>query len=164
LAKLRLLTRGALAEMRTLLLELRPSAIVETELETLLSHLGRAVLARAGVQVEMSLSQVQLAEADVKLALYRITQEALNNVVKHANATTVTLSLHAHESVAGVDGVEIHVCDNGRGFDASSIPAGHFGLVNMRERAAAVAAELQVESAPGRGTCISVVWRTPKDS
>jgi len=93
---------------------------------------------------------------DVKIALYRIAQEALNNVVKHSGAARATVALQAAEG----GGVELRVQDDGQGFDVAQAPAGHFGLGNMGERAAAVGAHLTIASDPqAGGTTVRVLWR-----
>ncbi len=158
------LTRGAMAEMRTLLLELRPAALLETDLSTLLDHLSRAVAGRADLEVDLMLAEVAPPPPEIKVALYRIAQEALNNVVKHARAERITVSLHEHAARRGAahcgaaPALEIHICDDGRGFDPADVPPDHFGLMTMRERAEAIGARLTVESGLGQGTCVSVVW------
>jgi two-component system nitrate/nitrite sensor histidine kinase NarX len=157
LQMVRRLTRGAQAEMRSLLMELRPSALVEAELETLLGQLSRAVAGRANVEVDLDLAPMPWVTPDVKVALYRIAQEALNNVVKHANASRATISLHSVET--GVQRVvNLAICDNGCGFDVAAAPRDHFGLGTMRERAEGIGATLSIETAPGQGTCIVVAW------
>ena len=93
LGELRNLSRGALAEMRTLLLELRPSALADAGLDDLLRQLADAVQGRTGVPVELSVAGYFGLPADVHLALYRIAQEGLNNVVKHAAASQVAVRL-----------------------------------------------------------------------
>lgn len=152
LAALRRLTRGAQAEMRTLLLELRPAALLETELPKLLEHLTRAIAARADLEVTLMVAPVPLDDADMKLALYRLAQEALNNVAKHAGADHVAVLLRPE----GVAGFCMEIRDDGCGFDIAAVPADHFGLVSMRERAAAIGATLTVESAAGEGTVVRV--------
>ncbi len=163
LEMLRRLTRGAMAEMRTLLVELRPSALLDADLGELLRQLGQATAGRAEVEVDLEIdSEIESAPAPpppVKVALYRIAQEALNNVVKHAQADHVTMSLR---TFAG--GLELRVGDNGRGFKLKDIPQGHFGLGNMRERAEAVGAAFAIKSQPSRGTQIIVTWKNSEES
>jgi two-component system, NarL family, sensor histidine kinase LiaS len=173
LGELRRLSRGALAEMRTLLLELRPAALVEANLGDLLRQLAEAVTGRTGIPVlvkvekeggECLIIQVPILPPDVHVALYRIAQEALNNVVKHAHADEVTVHLCCATSSADIDKaprkrVELQVRDNGRGFDPSCIPPDRLGLGIIRERAQAIGAELTIESQPGRGTQLVVVWK-----
>jgi len=93
LKELRQLSRGALAEMRTLLLELRPTALVEANLGDLLRQLAEAVTGRTGIPVTVALEHLCALPSEAHVALYRIAQEALNNVVKHANARHVEVSL-----------------------------------------------------------------------
>jgi signal transduction histidine kinase len=86
---------------------------------------------------------------DVELAVYRVVQEALTNVARHAGAQTVELTIHEDEEL-----VAIAVRDDGCGFDPATDASG-FGLVGMRERLAKVSGTLQVESEPGRGTAVT---------
>ena len=167
LAMLRQMSRGALAEMRTLLLELRPAAVVETSLEELLRQLGEAVTGREGVPVTVEVEGLCELPADLHVALYRIAQEALNNVVKHAKASQVAVSLRCTPRVpsvytgegegAGVK-VELYIRDDGRGFDLDDVPPERMGLGIMRERAEAVGAQLGIVSQTGWGTRLTVVW------
>ncbi len=153
LAELRELTRGALAEMRTLLLELRPSALVEADLGDLLRQLAESITGRARVAVRLEIEGEHAPPLDVKVALYRIAQEALNNVAKHAGASQASVCLRC-----GLDAVELDVSDDGRGFDISAIPPDHLGVGIMRERAETIGATLQIESQVGQGTRVAVVW------
>lgn len=155
LETLRRLTRGAMAEMRTLLLELRPAALIETELHALLGHLTRAVAARADVVVDLDLAPITEPPPDVKVALYRLAQEALNNVIKHAEADRVKVSLGPWSG----EGIALDIADDGRGFEPGDVPSDHFGLMTMRERAAALGATFALETARGEGTRISVRWQ-----
>jgi signal transduction histidine kinase len=159
---LRHLNRGALAEMRTLLLELRPAALADTELDELLNHLAQAVTGRDGVPVTVTVENARDLPADVHVALYRIAQEALNNVVKHARASSVQVSLRFATkdgtSASEVVRVELCVSDDGRGFSVDDTRPGQWGLGIMRERAEAIGATCQVDSAPGAATRVVVVW------
>jgi signal transduction histidine kinase len=167
LQELRQLSRGALAEMRTLLLELRPAALVETSLSDLLRQLGEAASGRGGVPVKVMVEGACALSPDVHIALYRIVQEALNNAVKHARAGQVTVRLRCtpYSSVETEQRqrgqVELIVRDDGRGFNPSEVPPDHLGLGIMRERAEAIGATLEIESGPGYGpgTQIQVTWK-----
>jgi PAS domain S-box-containing protein len=162
LAELRELTRGALAEMRTLLLELRPSALVEAQLSDLLRQLGESITGRARVPVSVTVKGDCQVPVEVKVALYRIAQEAVNNVAKHAQASQATVYLNCDP-----DRVELAVRDNGCGFDLTDTPPDHLGLGIMRERAEDVGATLEIESQAGSGTQVRVSWENPnleKDS
>ena len=148
---LRLLTRGALAEMRALLLELRPDALLETRLDQLLRQLAEATVSRTGLRIEVSTSFGKQLPATIQVGLYRLAQEALNNVIKHARAEEVDLALRQNG-----DQLELMVSDDGQGFDASRVGAGRLGLRIMRERSEAIGATLVIETRPGAGTCICV--------
>jgi ligand-binding sensor domain-containing protein/signal transduction histidine kinase len=168
LNELRLSTRGVLAEMRTLLLELRPAALIETSLGDLLHQLAEATKGREGLSVTVTVNGRCLLPPDVHIALYRIVQEALNNVTKHARASQVSIDLRCTPpsstesegtgSRTGNRKVELYICDDGRGFDPSSIPPNCLGLGIMRERAEALGATFVIKSQPGQGTQIAIVW------
>lgn len=151
LEQLRQLTQSALAEMRMLLIELRPEALVEAELADLLTRLAQATTSRIGVPVELELDGEFDLHADIRLALYRIAQEALNNVIKHAHARGVLLSL-----VHTPDAIQLTVCDDGQGFDPETVGPDRFGLRIIRERASAIGASLALDSRPGGGTQVAV--------
>lgn len=152
LEEVRQLTRGALAEMRTLLVELRPNALVEVPLPTLLRQLTEALSGRSRINIELSAEGERKLPADVQVGLYRLAQEALNNVVKHAKASQAVVTLRLGETV------RLTVADNGVGFDPSTVTADHLGLKIMRERAEAIGAKLTIYGEPGEGTQISVTW------
>ena len=143
--RLQKLNRGALAEMRSLLLELRPDELSEVALDELIKHLLAALECRRTLDVTIALDPVRL-EPEPHIAFYRIAQETLGNVTQHANARTLAVRL-----VAGPP-VELLIADDGAGFDPDAVPGGHLGLQIMSERAEAVDAELSVTSAPGQGT------------
>jgi signal transduction histidine kinase len=151
--ELRQLTRGALAEMRTLLLELRPSALTEASLGDLLRQLGDAVTGRARLPVQMHIAGDRPLPPDVQVAFYRIAQEALNNAVKHARASQLSMELLLDPLP-----VRMTIGDDGCGFDPAHTSPGHLGLEIMRERAAAIGAELAVETTLEQGTRVRVTW------
>jgi signal transduction histidine kinase len=152
LDEVRQLTRGALAEMRTLLVELRPNALVEVPLPTLLRQLTEALVGRSRMNIQLSAEGARKLPADVQVGLYRIAQEALNNVVKHAKASEAVVTLRLGETT------RLTIADNGAGFDPSIVTADHLGLKIMRERAEAIGAKLSLYSESGEGTQISVIW------
>jgi signal transduction histidine kinase len=138
-----------------LLMELRPDALAGTELDELLARLTQIATSRRGIPVDLEMGGDLALPDDVKLALYRVAQEGLNNVVKHALATRASVSLHAEP-----ENVVLCVTDDGRGFDfkPEDVPTDHFGLRIMRERMAEIGGTLQVESQPGKGTTIVASW------
>jgi signal transduction histidine kinase len=163
LEELRRLTRGALAEMRTMLLELRPSAAIKTPLSDLLAQLTEAVTSRTDLPYQFYVEQIPPLPEDVHLGYYRIAQESLNNVVKHAKATLVTISLNTtsqiSEPAANWRGeLNMMICDNGCGFDPQDERAQHLGLAIMRERAATINAALTIDSQMGHGTTVTLTW------
>ncbi|NIM95595.1 MAG: GAF domain-containing protein [Anaerolineales bacterium] len=147
------LTKGALAEMRTLLIELRPYAIEEAELEELIRQLAESTTGRARIPVDVEIEGECDLSPDEKVALYRVVQEALNNIAKHANASRVTVHILCDTSK-----VELCVEDDGVGFGSEVVPPDHLGLKIMRERAESIGAELSVESKPNEGTRIKLAW------
>jgi signal transduction histidine kinase len=151
LEEIRQLTRGALAEMRTLLFELRPSALSDAELGYLLHQLAESVTGRSRIPVDVNIEGQCDLTPEVKVALYRITQEALNNVAKHASANKANVVLSCHSGV-----VELSISDNGKGFDVASVHPDSLGLGIMRDRAREIGAEIIVQSIIGAGSQIVV--------
>lgn len=158
LAKLRQLVRGALAEMRALLFELRPSALEYAELDTLLRQLADALTGRTRIPVEIEVSGQADPPAEIKVAFYRIAQEAFNNIAKHAAAEQAGVRLHQSP-----DRASLAITDNGRGFDPREVAGVRMGLVIMRERAESIGANLDVQSVPGQGTQVNLVWNRSQE-
>lgn len=164
LEELRFLTRGALAEMRTMLLELRPTALVETKLEDLLWQLTEAVTGRTQLVVTYNIEPSPTLPPEVHVTFYRVAQEALHNVVKYAEASHVIIGLQASPPLLpqGMDDwrgqLVLRVQDDGQGFDPDDVGPGHLGLSIMRERAEAIGATLTLTSRPGRGTQATLAW------
>lgn len=152
LEQLRFLTRGAVAEMRALLLELRPEALEAATLPQLVAQLTEAFTGRTGIAPHLVAEGDRVLPMEVKLALYRIAQEALNNISKHARATAVRVHLTINHMI------KLAVSDNGRGFTREQAKAGSFGLKIMRERAEQIGARIAIESEPGKSTTITVEW------
>lgn len=150
------LTRGALAEMRALLLELRPTALLEKKLGVLLSHLTEAVIGRTRLPITLTVEGDHPLPPEVQVALYYIAQEALHNITKHAGASRAAVNLYLQP-----DSVELSISDDGRGFNPAAIPPGHLGVGIMRERAEKIGARFQLDSQPGNGTQIHLHWHKP---
>jgi signal transduction histidine kinase len=153
LEELRRAVRGALAEMRTLLLELRPSAIADAAIQQLLRQQADSIAGRTGVNVTWRIEGEVDLPPERKVVVYRLVQEALNNVVKHAQADHVQLVLRNNEQ-----GVELVIIDDGIGFDPDAVSGDHLGLKIMRERVEAGGGLLRIESHRHEGTEIHALW------
>ena len=163
LAKLRRLTRAALAEMRTMLLELRPQALESTNLNDLLEQLTELLTSQENIDVTSTIDPIPDLPPDVQIAFYRVAQESLNNVLKHAHANQVTISLRAlppydpaEENWQGR--VALHVSDDGWGFHTDQVFAEQLGLRIMAERAESISALLNITSQPEEGTQVALIW------
>jgi signal transduction histidine kinase len=155
--KLTELTQGALAEMRALIFELRPGALREEGLVAALTRQAAALSARESVPITVNgPAERPVLGAGAEEHLYRIVLEALNNAVKHASASSISVQVQ----VVGEE-LTITVDDDGVGFDPAVLPPGHLGRVTMAERAATLGGELAVESRPGAGSRVRVVVRLP---
>lgn len=153
------LTATALAEMRILLLELRPSALTHIGLKQLFEQYLQPIQDRREFELVMSLDDIPPLPPKVQIALYRIAQEALNNIDKHAQASQVEI-----RAVDGNDGVTLSIRDNGGGFELDEVSATSFGLGIMRERADEIGASIEINSKMGQGTAITVLWQKEKTS
>lgn len=153
LEEIRQLTRGALAEMRTLLLELRPVSLKDAELGDLLRQLGESINGRARIPVTVEVEGHTEISPEAKVALYRIAQEALNNVAKHSGASQATVFLNSQP-----EAVKMIVSDNGKGFNMDDVRAQSLGVGIMKERAREINAQLSIDSQVNQGTRITVDW------
>jgi signal transduction histidine kinase len=136
--------------MRLLIFELRPAALSEEGLVAALRSRLETVEARASVEVHLEAPEDIRLPPSVEEGLYRIAQEALNNALKHAQATSVRVTLST-----GEDSVYLAVRDNGQGFDPTAEHIAGLGLTSMRERITELGGELRIDARPGQGT---VVW------
>ncbi len=149
---------GAIAEMRRLIADLRPSTLDELGLGAALDALGERVASGGSIEVEMNLDlDFHAGRTDLRLlgeiedAVYRLVQEALNNAVKHGSAERIRVDVSEDS-----DRLRVRVADNGRGFDPYADSQG-FGLVGMRERVTIAGGTLELESSPGKGTTITAL-------
>ncbi|MBI1351758.1 MAG: PAS domain-containing protein [Actinomycetales bacterium] len=146
------LTRGALAEMRALIFELRPDALAQEGLGSALTKQAAALSAREQIAITVKAPSTRLAVTpNAEEHLYRIALEAMNNALKHAHASRIVVTIE----VTG-DFVQVLVDDDGRGFDPELERPGHLGLGTMRDRAEAVGGSTEIESALGGGTVVRV--------
>ncbi len=148
-AALREITVQTLQDVRRLAVELRPSALDDFGLVPALERLAEGFHEQTGLTVQIEARVDERLPADVETALYRIVQEALTNVIKHARARNVSILLTRKGStVAAV------IEDDGRGFSPETMSNERLGLLGMRERLALLDGTLKVESSPGAGTTI----------
>ena len=151
LAQLRDLQREALAEMRALIFELRPGNLEQDGLTRALRTHTAALQGRIGLPVVVESALKERLPLVIEEVLYRIAQEALHNVVKHAGAQQVRVDVGRIDT-----GVRLRIEDDGKGFDPDRVPSGHLGLTGMRARAERIGASFTCRSRPGKGTTIEV--------
>ena len=150
------ISRQSLKEMRLMVHELRPPALEQEGLVGAVQARLDAVEGRAGVETRLLVDGECELPPQMEEALYRIALEALNNALKHAAATAITVRIDT-----GSDRVQLEVTDNGRGFDPHQAAGkGGIGLATMRERAEQLGGRLEIETAPGAGTRIRVTLET----
>lgn len=150
------LAEAATAEMRALIFELRPESLEQEGLVAALTKQAAAVRARHGLRLETELCPEPALSLEAKEALYRVAQEALNNIVKHAKAYRVHLRLQQANGT-----VQLEVRDDGVGFDCQREYPGHLGLVSMRERIERLGGRFWIESSPGAGTTVQAALPLP---
>jgi signal transduction histidine kinase len=148
------LAEAGLAEMRALIFELRPESLEAEGLVAALEKQIAATRARYGIEVEASLCDEPTLSLAEKEVFYRVAQESLHNIVKHAHASRVEVLLSDAGGTA-----HLEVRDNGAGFDATQSFPGHMGLVSINERAASIGARVSVESTPAVGTVVRLTWQ-----
>jgi signal transduction histidine kinase len=151
LHELRETVTSAIRDLRALAVELRPTALDDFGLEPALERLVDTFGRRTGLAIELSVTGLERRLGEqLETVLYRVVQEGLTNIAKHAGATRVDIDLQ------GLDhSVSLSIRDDGRGFEVSG-PALGLGLVSMRERAELVGGSLTVQSTPGEGTTLAV--------
>jgi signal transduction histidine kinase len=139
--------RSEIANLRAIITDLRPAALDELGLVPALASLARRTESRAGLEMATNLADLESLErlpGPIETTVYRIAQEALTNVAKHAGATTASLTLHVEDGT-----VAIEVTDDGAGFDPEAVISG-FGLVGMRERVELARGSLEISHLEGR--------------
>lgn len=153
------LAEAGLAEMRALIFELRPDALENEGLVAALTKQAEAVRARHKLDVQMDLcAEPPDLSLMIKEALYRVAQEALNNLIKHAQASRVVLRLRCAPAL-----LTLEVQDDGVGFDPQADYPGHLGLHTMRERVERLGGVLDIKSAPGAGTTVRAMFTICQD-
>jgi len=151
LLELRELVGAALDNVRRLTVELRPPALDDFGLEAALERLASIHAERSGLRTELSVVNAGSLPTDFETALFRIVQEALTNIVKHAQAGSVSIVVTQSDGI-----VRSVIEDDGVGFSPDAVREGALGLVGMRERVHLLGGRLEVQSAPGSGTTLVV--------
>lgn len=147
------LLRGALGELRTLLMELRPETLVHTELPELLRQLSQGLEGRIDAKIVISTEGESLLPPDVQVVFFRVAQESLNNVIKHSRATEIKIDYRNRRNVV------MTIEDNGCGYEGQILEGKHMGTAIMLERAKSIGAKLIIKSKPGCGTLVKLTWR-----
>lgn len=161
LQDVRLLILGAMANIRALLWELRSSEVVDRPLGSLLQQFTAAMAhyTKTKIHIETRGKDCSPLPKEVHLILYRIYQEALNNILKHADARNARVYL-----LCRPEGITLRIQDDGKGFKQQEITSQSLGIKFMRERASEIGATLLIISKPGRGTKVEITWSSSKDS
>jgi PAS domain S-box-containing protein len=154
LQTIRRLIRGALAEVRTLLVELRPDAISKSDLGDLITQIAYGATSYSEIDLSLDISGRFPLPDNVQLEVFRIAQEVFNNIVKHARARHVSVEFKNQG-----DYLYLSIQDDGRGFNIDRISTGRLGIAIMRERAGSIGAVFNIHSRPKHGTTASVEWR-----
>ncbi len=152
------LAESGLAEMRALILELRPESLESEGLTGSLARQIRAQARRHGLVLHLELGDEPLAPIGVKHECYRIVLEAVQNVVKHANARNLTVRLFSETGR-----LELYVEDDGRGFVPAEVPPDRVGLKSMRERIEGLSGHLEIETGSGSGTRVRALVGLPAE-
>ena len=152
--------RGGLEEARRALQALRASPLEDLGLVLALEALAKDAAARTNATLHLDVPEENLTflAPHIEQGIYRVAQEALENCVRHAEATTlwVTLVYSTRQNQRGQ--IQLTIRDDGQGFDpAQTVPTGHYGVAGMKERAAVIGGRLQVESSRGEGTTVQLV-------
>jgi len=153
LTKITQLIRGALSEMRTLIVELRPDTLAKSDLGILINQIAEGATSYSEFTLAVNISGRHNLPEDVQLTFFRVTQEIFNNIVKHARASHITVDFENKG-----DEVFLKIQDDGRGFDPDEVKSGRLGLVIMRERTNSIGARLDIDSQLNQGTTVQVHW------
>lgn len=144
------LIRGTVEQMRMILIELHPDTLTRMPVSQLIRQLIQSFNKRTNIHVDFSSNTQIILEETQQIAVYRIVQEALHNIEKHASATMVSVSI-----IKKTDSFILTVSDNGIGFNLDSVTEFQFGIRNMKDRARSINAEIRIDSQHGQGTRIT---------
>jgi len=147
------LMRSSQAEMRTLLVELRPQALLRTNLDDLIRLLVQGFAGHTQAEVVVDIQGSGTLEAEAQVVFFRTAQESLHNITKYARASRVFIQFDLQPEAA-----RLRIEDNGRGFERDQVTTEHFGLNIMQERAESIGAQLEILSQQGHGTIVTLEW------
>ena len=150
------LAQNALEEMRMLLLELHPSTLMDVKLGDLIRQAAETVGSRIGLDISVYIEKQDTLNPEVHFTLYRVVQEALNNIARHALASHVEIIFNSDSGH-----VELTIQDDGLGFEPTDVGPTHLGLRIMKDRIQNIGGTLEVISNKGAGTLIKILWITP---
>jgi signal transduction histidine kinase len=153
------LAQHALQEMRGLLLELRPASLADERLGDLIRQLAGIVGSRAGLHISVQVKDQDILPPQVHFVLYRVVQEALNNIAKHALAHHIQVDFNSSSGF-----VELTIQDDGRGYDPDKIGPGHLGLSIMKDRIEGIGGTIEIITGPGKGTLIKIHWTSQENA
>jgi two-component system sensor histidine kinase DegS len=163
LARLRSALQESLKDVRRFIFNLRPASLSDAGLVATLKYYTSDYSEQTGIKVELNVSEHLLLSSNQELVVFRVIQEALQNIHKHAEANLITIDVQQRPGGP----LSVNIVDDGHGFDTKRVRQGRTGssgLVSMRERAATVGGTLKVESRPGSGTTVTLVLPMPKYS
>jgi signal transduction histidine kinase len=152
------LVQNALVEMRSLLLELHPASLTSARLGDLIRQTAEIISNRTGLAIFVEIGEQEPVPQDVHFAVYRVVQEALNNVVRHASASHVDVFFSSH-----LGRISLSIQDNGSGFDQAKVGPDRLGISIMNDRVQDIGGTLEIESGNGLGTLVKLTWKTPAD-
>ncbi len=158
LRKIKDIAQGTLAEMRNLLVELSPQRLVDKPLGELLQQLAQAITHRSSLKMNTCVGSNLKLPPEVQICFYRIAQESLNNVVRHARAQQVELHLNCQHLTYSSKRVQMLIKDNGLGFNQKDVLPSNLGLNIMKNRAEKIGAILEISSQPHQGTKVLLEW------
>ncbi len=152
-------TRDGLKEARRAIQALRTAPLEDLGLGLAIRNLAQSMAERGSLKLDLQVpDEVAGLDAETEHSLYRITEEALRNVVQHAGAHKVGVAVQRQNG-----GLDLTICDDGHGIQPSDLPDDHYGLRGMQERAEAIGAQLAVESQPNQGTVVRLHLEVPRD-
>jgi two-component system sensor histidine kinase DegS len=163
LAKLRAALQESLKDVRRFIFNLRPASLSDAGLIATLKYYTQDYSEQTGIPVELNVPENLVLSSNQELVVFRVIQEALQNIHKHAEANVVTIDVQQRPGGP----LSVNIADDGRGFDTKRVRQGRTGssgLVSMRERASTVGGTLKVDSRPGNGTTVTLVLPMPKYS